>query len=244
MHRLGIPADQKEEIARVFNYRNLVITGIYTHLCAADVRTAEQEKFTLGQVAAFDRVICDLNKRGLNCGKIHLLSSDGLLQYPELAGDYARIGIALYGVLSQGTDWGNCRIDLRPVLSVKARVSLVKDLYAGETAGYGLGYVAESNRKIAVLSIGYADGIPRTLSCGKGRVLIAGSEAPMIGLICMDQMLVDVTDISDVAVGDVAVLIGMSGNRQIFACDLAEQAGTITNEILSRLGVRLDRIIV
>ena len=104
MHRLGIPADRKEEVARVFNYRNLVITGIFTHLCAADVRTAEKEKFTMGQAAAFDCVICDLNQRGLNCGKIHLLSSDGLLQYPELAGDYARVGIALYGVLSQGAD--------------------------------------------------------------------------------------------------------------------------------------------
>ena len=244
MHRLGIPADRKEEVARVFNYRNLVITGIFTHLCAADVRTAEKEKFTMGQAAAFDRVICDLNKRGLNCGKIHLLSSDGLLQYPELAGDYARVGIALYGVLSQGADMESCRINLRPVLSVKARVALVKDLDAGEAAGYGLGYMAESNRKIAVLSIGYADGIPRALSCGKGRVLIAESEAPIIGLICMDQLLVDVTDIPDAAAGDTAVLIGTSGSRQITACDLAEQTGTITNEILSRLGSRLNRIIV
>ena len=138
----------------------------------------------------------------------------------------------------------SCRIDLRPVLSVKVRVALVKDLYAGEPAGYGLGYMAESNRKIAVLSIGYADGIPRDLSCGKGRVLIAESEAPIIGLICMDQLLVDVTDIPDAAAGDTAVLIGTSGSRQITACDLAEQTGTITNEILSRLGSRLNRIIV
>ena len=242
MHRLGIPADRKEEIARVFHYRNLVITGIFTHLCAADVQTAEKEKFTMGQAAAFDRVICDLNQRGLNCGKIHLLSSDGLLQYPELAGDYARVGIALYGVLSQGADMESCRINLRPVLSVKARVALVKDLYARETAGYGLGYRAKSSRRIAVLSIGYADGIPRDLSCGKGRVLIAGSEAPIIGLICMDQLLVDVTDISDTTAGDTAVLIGTSGSRQITACDLAEQTGTISNEVLSRLGNRLNRI--
>lgn len=244
MHRLGIPADRKEEITRVFHYRNLFITGIFTHLCAADVRTAEKEKFTMGQAAAFDRVICDLNKWGLNCGKIHLLSSNGLLQYPELAGDYARVGISLYGVLSQGADLESCRIDLRPVLSVKARVALVKDLYAGETAGYGLGYRAERDRKIAVLSIGYADGIPRDLSCGKGRVLIAGSEAPIIGLICMDQILVDVTDIPDAAAGDTAVLIGTSGSRQITVCDLAEQTGTITNEILSRLGGRLERVLI
>ena len=136
----------------------------------------------------------------------------------------------------------SCRIDLRPVLSVKARVALVKDLYAGETAGYGLSYMAESNRKIAVLSIGYADGIPRALSCGKGRVLIAGLEAPIIGLICMDQLMVDITDIPDAAAGDTAVLIGTSGSRQITACDLAGQTGTISNEVLSRLGNRLNRI--
>ena len=196
----------------------------------------------MGQAAAFDRVICDLNQRGLSCGKIHLLPSYGLLQYSELAGDYARVGIALYGVLSQGADMESCRIDLRPVLSVKARVVLVKDLYAGELTGYGLGYMAESNRKITILSTGYADGIPHTLSCGKGWVLIAGLEAPIIGLICMDQMLVDVTDIPDAAAGDVAVLIGTSGSRQITACDLAEQTGAITNEILSRLDGRLEKV--
>lgn len=138
----------------------------------------------------------------------------------------------------------SCRIDLRPVLSVKARVVLVKDLYAGELTGYGLGYMAESNRKITILSTGYADGIPHTLSCGKGWVLIAGLEAPIIGLICMDQMLVDVTDIPDAAAGDTAVLIGTSGSRQITVCDLAEQTGTITNEILSRLSIRLNRLMV
>ena len=102
----------------------------------------------------------------------------------------------------------------------------------------------EQHEKNAVLSIGYADGIPRALSCGKGRVLIAGLEAPIIGLICMDQLLVDVTDIPDAAAGDTAVLIGTSDSRQITACDLAEQTGTITNEILSRLSIRLNRLMV
>lgn len=131
---------------------------------------------------------------------------------------------------------------LYPVLSVKARVALTKELYAGESAGYGLQYVAESNRRIAVLSIGYADGIPRSLSYGHGKVLINKNEAPIVGYICMDQMLVDITNIPNVNSGDIAIIIGKSGQYEITAYDLAEASGTITNEVLSRLGNRLSRL--
>ena len=155
-----------------------------------------------------------------------------------------QVGIALYGMLSSRQDEENCSIPLFPVLSVQARVSSVRDLYKGEGAGYGLRYVAKENRQIAVLSIGYADGIPRSLSNGHGRVLINGQFAPIIGNICMDQMLVDVTDIKEVKQGDIAVLIGKSGDLEITAYDLAEQTESITNEILSRLGARLERILI
>ena len=121
-------------------------------------------------------------------------------------------------------------------------MALVKELYAGEAAGYGLQYVAKQDRKIAVLTIGYADGIPRALSYGSGKVLINGQEATVIGRICMDQMLADVTGIPDVKAGDVAVLIGKSGEYEITAYDLAEQTETITNEVLSRLGLSLIHI--
>lgn len=129
-----------------------------------------------------------------------------------------------------------------PSMSLKARIALTKDLHTGEGAGYGLEYVAESDRKIAVLSIGYADGIPRALSCNHGKVLINGYEAPIIGRICMDQMIVDITDLPDVKSGDIAVIIGKSGQYEITAYDLAEASGTITNELLSRLGSRLNRL--
>lgn len=244
MHRLGISADQPERIASIFQMKNLAIEGIFTHLCVADEKTVEKKAFTLRQAEAFQRVICNLNDRGLNCGKTHLLSSYGLLRYPELAGDYARVGIALYGVLSNRRDLDDCPIALRPVLSLKARIALTKDLHTGEGAGYGLEYVAESDKKIAVLSIGYADGIPRALSCNHGKVLINGYEAPIIGRICMDQMIVDITDLPDVKSSDIAVIIGKSGQYEITAYDLAEASGTITNELLSRLGSRLNRMIV
>lgn len=242
MHRLGERSERIDKICAIFRFQNLIIEGVFTHLCSDETRTEPDITYTMSQAAAFYDIIHNLNRRGYSCGKVHLLASYGLINYPELAGDYARIGIALYGVLSSRADLDNCPIDLRPVLSIKARVALTKDLYAGEAAGYGLQYVAESDRKIAVLAIGYADGIPRTLSCCHGKVLINGNEVPIIGRICMDQMLVDITDIPNVKSGDIAVLIGKSGQYEITAYDLAEESGTITNELLSRLSNRLNRI--
>ena len=137
----------------------------------------------------------------------------------------------------------DCNIDLRPVLSIKARIISVKELIKGEAAGYGLQYVAEQNIKIAIISIGYADGLPRSLSGGNGKVLINGMEAPIIGRICMDLILVDISNIKNVVVGDIAVVVRKSDNLAISVYDIAEQSDTITNEILSRLGTRLERII-
>lgn len=108
---------------------------------------------------------------------------------------------------------------------------------------YGLQYVAEQNIKIAIISIGYADGLPRSLSGGNGKVLINGMEAPIIGRICMDLILIDISNIKNVVVGDIAVVVGKSDNLAISVYDIAEQSDTITNEILSRLGTRLERII-
>lgn len=108
---------------------------------------------------------------------------------------------------------------------------------------YGLQYVAEQNIKIAIISIGYADGLPRSLSGDNGKVLINGMEAPIIGRICMDLILVDISNIKNVVVGDIAVVVGKSDNLAISVYDIAEQSDTITNEILSRLGTRLERII-
>ncbi len=243
MHRLGERFERIDEICSIFRFKNLIIGGCFTHLCSDETRTEQDMKYTMAQTKAFYHVIAELEKRGCSCGKLHLLASCGLIYYPELGGNYARIGIALYGVLGSRIYSESCAVKLRPVLSVKARVALVKNLYAGEAAGYGLHYVAEHDGRIAVLTIGYADGIPRALSCGHGKVLINGKKAPIIGSICMDQMLVDITNIPNVKSGDIAVLIGTSGNTEISVYDFAEQTGTITNEILSRLGSRLERIL-
>ena len=242
MNRFGERAEKIDKICDILNCDNLVIKGIYTHLCCVETKTDQDIKFTMAQAAAFNHVMDELKKRGYSYGKTHLLASYGFCHYSELAGDYVRIGAALYGVLVTRADFENYPVKLQPVLSVKARVAVTKDLHAGEAAGYGLQYTAENDRKIAVLSIGYADGIPRALSCGHGKVLIKGDEAQIIGRICMNQMLVDITDIPGVKCGDIAVIIGKSGQYEITAYELAQSSGISTYELLSHLDRGLSRV--
>ncbi len=243
MHRLGERGENIDRICEICFMKHLAVKGLYTHLCVSDTLERAGKEYTKFQKNIFYQVIGEMEKRGLEAPKIHLLASYGVLNYPELSGDYARVGIALYGVLSTREDMEDWKGLFHPVLSLKARVAAVKDLYAGEYAGYGMAFQAERNMKIAALAIGYADGLPRSLSGGVGAVLIDGKRAPVIGRICMDQTLVDVSGISGVKTGDVAVLIGKSGEEEISACDLAEWTGTISNEILSRMGGRLRRVI-
>lgn len=242
MHRLGERSEKIEKIRRIFCLENLIIEGIYTHLCVANTTFPGDREFTLSQARVFYALISQLKQEGF-CPKIHLQASYGLLNYPELSGDYVRAGIALYGVLSSRADAEQISTELSPVLSLKARVAMIKELHRGEGAGYGLEYVADRDQKIAVLTIGYADGFPRSLSNGRGYVAINGKKASVTGRVCMDMTLVDVTDIPDVKQGDTAVIIGRSEACEISVYDLAEKEDTITNEILSRLGNRLIRII-
>lgn len=243
MHRLGERSENIDFICKFYHMENLKIDGLFTHLCAADSFGRKEQAYTNLQAEEFYKIVHELQKRGYSCPKLHLQSSYSILNYPELAENYARAGIALYGVLSTEEDTEEWK-ELKPVLSLKARIATVKNLYAGESAGYGLGFTAGHNMKIAVVTIGYGDGYPRSLSGDIGTVLINGCKASVIGRICMDQTIVDVSEISDVKAGDEAVLIGKSGEAEISVCDIAKQAGTITNEILSRLGARLERIVV
>lgn len=240
MHRLGERSENINRLCSIWEMKNLKITGIYTHLSCSDSMEPMAKEYTGSQISTFHSVLTELDKRELSYGKVHLLASYGLLNYPEYAADYVRVGIALYGVLSQREDLKECPVPLQPVLALKARVALVKNICAGESVGYGMSYTAASNCKIAVLSIGYADGIPRELSCGQGSVLINGEYTPIVGRVCMDQMIVNVTNIPNVKSGDVATIIGQDGDNEITVYDIAEAGGTISNEILSRLGSRLE----
>ncbi|MCL2807895.1 MAG: serine racemase VanT catalytic subunit [Coriobacteriia bacterium] len=228
MGRLGESAHNLESILEVFTYNNLNVEGIFTHL------SAQSKDYTHTQVALFSELLNGLEGRGVGALKAHLQSSYGILHCPGLNYAYARVGIALYGAANHD--------ELKPVLSIKARVSVVKTVAAGQAIGYGLGFIAPKDMKIAVISIGYGDGLPRALSCGVGMVLIHGARASILGYVCMDQTIVDVSSINRVYQGDTAVILGKSGALEMSAESIAKQLQTVPNEILSRLGTRLTRV--
>ncbi len=239
MHRLGFCQAEIGNMIRVTAMQYIQVCGIYTHLCAADSLEDQDIRFTKMQTESFYRLLDDLKKRGIVFPKVHIQSSYGLLNYPEWKCDYVRAGIALYGVLSSPDDRTRLELDLRPVLSLKSRVILIRKIKKGDSVGYGRSFIADRDSTIAVLSIGYADGYPRNLSCGKGYVLIHGHRARVVGKICMDQAMVDVTDIPGASVGMTATLIGRDGEEEIPASTVAGWADSITNELLSRMGRRL-----
>lgn len=265
MHRVGIRCERTEEIAAVYRMQNLAVDGIFTHLCASDSSHPDHRSFTRNQILAFYRMADLLQEQGCPCHGKHILASYGILnllpdssrqrktsvspmgnpdgqESERLAADYVRPGIVLYGVLGSQTDLDMWKDSLRPVLSLKAKVASVRPLYAGEPVGYGITYTAERDMEIAAVTIGYGDGLPRELSGGRGSVLIHGRRAPIVGRICMDQTIVDVSSIPHVQAGDTAVVIGSSGALEITAGQIAEQCGTITHEILTGLAPRLNRI--
>lgn len=242
MHRLGIDSRHVEQVFRIFNLNYLKVTGIYTHLCVADSLEKEDIEYTENQIKRFYELLDVLKVKEHPDIKVHLQSSYGLLNYPGLPCDFARMGIALYGVKSALGDVTRQKPKLLPVLSLKARIGLIREIEAGETVSYGRTFTAERDSRIAILPIGYADGLPRNLSCGKGSVLIHGKRMPIVGRICMDQLAVDITGEEGIKPGDEAVLIGRDGLEEISAEELAYLADTITNELLSRLGPRLKRV--
>lgn len=244
MHRLGEAWDNICSIRKLWEYKNLHITGIYSHLCTSDGTTKEERDYVHLQERRFQEVAGHLRTEGKRFST-HLQGSYGILNREELKGnyDYARVGISLYGVFSELSARLRQRYDLKPVSSLKARIGSVREVSEGEGAGYGLVWRAPSVSRIAAVSIGYADGFPRSLS-NTGHALVHGRKVPIIGRVCMDQLLLDVTEAAGVCPGDEAVFIGKSRNEEIRAEELAEEAGTISNEILSRLGERLLRVAV
>lgn len=241
MHRLGEDYNHLEKIERIYLMKNIKVEGIFTHLCVSDSLNEEDVVFSQKQIDRFYKTVSYLQSKGYDTGKLHVQSSYGILNYKEPLCDYARIGIALYGVLSNHNKT-RMAVDLQPVLSIKARVAMVRELSQNESVSYGRLYTSNNDMKIATVTIGYADGIPRNLFEEGGYVLIHSKRAHIIGRICMDQLVVDVTDIDGVKPDDMVTIIGEDGDEHIYCEDFAIQCGTITNEILSRLGNRLEYI--
>lgn len=238
MHRLGVPWERLAETVKAASC--LATDGVYTHLCVSDGRSEAEAAFTVRQLEQFRAALDQLEQAGIRPGEIHAQASYGLLNYTGVGCTLARVGIALYGVLSDGARPRE-EIALQPVLALKSRVVSVRTVPAGEGAGYGLAFRAERDSRLAVVSIGYADGVPRSLS-GRGEALVRGRRVPFAGRVCMDQLLLDVTELPVVEPGDVVTLIGRDGGEVLSAEAVAGAAGTITNELLSRLGPRLERV--
>ena len=242
MHRLGLDTDDLANVQKLFQMKHLHIQGIFTHLCCADSRKPEDISFTRKQIRSFYGLISQMETAGLPIPKIHLQSSYGLLNYPDLPCDYVRAGISLYGVSSSPDDRTLLQPKLRPVLALKAKVVLIREISRGETVGYNRTFRAERNSRIAILPIGYGDGLPRNLS-GKAMVQISTHLLPVIGRICMDQLAIDLTGADDVSVGDTAILIDNAENSPLLAPNVAALSGSISNELLCRLGTRLPVVI-
>ncbi len=242
MHRLGISHDRVEDAEFIYGLKNLKVDGIFSHLCVSDSDTEEDIAFTRLQIKRFDDLITKLKTKGIKIKTTHIQGSYGLINYSELEHDYARVGISLFGVDSESASYKNKGIDLSPALSVRSKIVQLRTLPSGESVGYGRTYYTDKETKIAVVPIGYADGIPRYLS-GKAQVIVSGKRCPVIGRICMDQLMIDVTSIEDADVGTIVTLIGKDGDEFISVEEIAEKAETITNEILCRLGKRLNVIV-
>jgi len=241
MHRLGVEPDNFDEILSIYACVNLTVAGVATHLASADSLNAGDVGFTDLQMSRFQAVTDALRDKGYDVGKRHAQSSYGVFNFPGANFDCARVGIALFGVMSDDSQTV-VRPSLRPVLALRATVAQVRWIGAGESVSYGRIFTADKPIRLATVSIGYADGVPRHMSGNGGICIVNGRKVPIVGRICMDMLMLDVTGAEDVAAGDVVTLIGRDGDEAVYCEDIAAASGTITNEILCRLGNRLPRL--
>ena len=241
MHRLGIQPGSLSEIESVFRCGNLTVAGIGSHLSVPDSIADDDVDFTNLQIRAFYDTVNALEQKGYDAGKLHVQASYGVCNYSELQCGYARVGIMLYGVMSDDSKV-RLKPSLRPVLSLRARIAQVRRIGAGESVSYGRIFKSEKPTNLATVSIGYADGVPRQMSGNGGMCIVNGVKVPIAGRICMDLLMIDVTAAGPVQPGDVVTLIGKDGGAEIKCEEFAAAAGTITNDVLCRLGSRLARI--
>ncbi|KAB8317696.1 alanine racemase [Tolypothrix campylonemoides VB511288] len=239
MSRLGTNFREAAEFVQlVQRLPHLAIASIYSHLATAD---SPDPTIMKQQQQRFEQAIAQLRTIGIEPPCLHLANSAATLTDKALHYDIARVGLAVYGLYP--ADHLRSCIDLRPVLQVKARVTQVKNIAPGTGVSYGHQFIAPHELRLAVVGIGYADGVPRNLS-NKMQVLIRGQRVPQIGTITMDQLMLDVSALPDVREGEVVTLLGTQEKEQISAEDWANQLNTISWEILCGFKHRLPRVAV
>lgn len=249
MHRVGCAPEQALGLAQEIERRpGLVLDGVFTHLAVAD---EPADPYTARQLDRFDAVLADFAGAGIEVPRTHAANSAGGLAHPRARHSLVRVGIAMYGI-EPGRGVEHLCTELRPVMQLRARVSHVKTVRAGERISYGLRHAFDRDTTVATVPIGYADGVPRRLFETRGEVLIAGRRCPIVGVVTMDQLMVDVGagasggadgegERREVRIGDVVTLIGDDGGERIRAEDWAERLGTIGYEIVCGVSARVAR---
>jgi alanine racemase len=233
MHRLGFEQKHLAELKNLISeFPELSIASLYTHLVGADEEV--HHDFSIQQLEQFMSMKSEIEAVLDYKPLIHALNSAGIIRYPDYQMDMVRLGIGLYGVEVTGKHDAS----LKPVSTLKTTISQVKELPAGSTVGYSRKGILPSEGKIATLAIGYADGYDRRFSQGKGYVLIEGKKAPVIGNVCMDMVMIDVSDFPDIKAGDEAIIYG----EQISLKELADRIGTIPYELLTNISTRVKRV--
>ena len=237
MGRLGF---SPEELLTVLDspllHSPLKVEGLMTHLADAD---GADSTFTEQQLSSFNALLEQIRLRGLTVPLVHAANSAAIVRFPNAHFSLVRPGIMLYGYHTLPASIPDP--DLRPVLSLHTTVAQLRTIPQGSSVSYNGTFVAQRQTRIAVLPIGYADGYSRRLS-HRGSVLIQGHRAPIVGLVCMDMIMVDVTDLAPVQVGETVTLIGQQGEESIWADEVAGWIGTIPYEVLCGIGSRVPRL--
>lgn len=239
MSRIGfsITKESKETIEQIAKLPGIEIKGCFSHFARMDEKdkTKANEQF-----AKFTKMVNALEEDGVDLGIRHISNSAGIMEAPEVQMDMVRNGICLYG-LYPSEEVQKERLPLKPAMELKAYVSYVKTLEPGVEIGYGGTYTTTKKTRVATIPVGYADGYPRCLS-GKGSVLIHGKKAPILGRVCMDQFMVDVTDIDNVCIGDRVTLFGKDGDSCITIEEISAMAHSFNYEFVCDIGKRIPRV--
>lgn len=241
MTRIGY-ADNEEsarEVLQVSKLENLEIEGLFTHFARADEYDRTPAMVQLKRYLHFGEL---LEKVGVSIPIHHCSNSAGIIRVPEANLNAVRAGITIYGIYPS-EEVERDIVDLKPVMELKSHISYVKEVQPGTEVSYGGTYVTDRMTKMATVPVGYADGYPRALS-GKGWVLVHGKKAPICGRVCMDQFMIDVTDIGDVKMGDEVTLLGKDGEETITADTLGDLSGRFSYELICDINKRVPRIYI
>ncbi len=238
MGRSGIWHECADDFVRqVFRMPNLDVEGIMTHFSSAD--DPESDEYTLSQVKAFDDLLGRLEAAGYTFRYVHAANTSALVRFPQTRYNMVRPGLAIYGMYPSDAVRG--LVDLEQVITFTTKISQIKDHPPGRCISYNRRFVTKRESRIATLNVGYNDGYPRFQS-NVGQVLVRGRRAPVVGTVCMDTIMIDVTEIPEASVGDEVVLIGKQGSEEILADEIAQNGSTINYEIVCKISPRVTRI--